>query len=39
MEGYGSAYSPDLMTFMDFRRHHTGLWDEAGKQLNVRGPG
>lgn len=27
MEGYGGAYPEDAMLFMDFRRHHTGLYD------------
>lgn len=35
VEGYADAYSPDLMTFMDFRRHHTGLWDEGGLRLEA----
>ena len=24
--GYSAALDPTAMTFMDFRRHHTGLW-------------
>lgn len=35
VEGYDDAYSPDLMTFMDFRRHHTGLWDQSGLKLEA----
>jgi hypothetical protein len=35
VEGYESAYSPDLITFMDFRRHHSGVWDSAALQLTV----
>lgn len=27
VEGYAAAYPPDKMLFMDFRRHHTGLYD------------
>lgn len=27
VEGYGGAYPEDAMLFMDFRRHHTGLYD------------
>ncbi|KAG2438618.1 hypothetical protein HXX76_005167 [Chlamydomonas incerta] len=40
VEGYDAAYPGDLMTFMDFRRHHTGLHDgtalkfEAGRHPN-----
>jgi len=26
VEGYDAAFDPHAMTFMDFRRHHTGLW-------------
>ena len=26
VDGYGAAFDPHAMTFMDFRRHHTGLW-------------
>lgn len=26
VEGYANGYDPDAMLFMDFRRHHTGLW-------------
>ena len=35
VEGYESAYSPDLITFMDFRRHHSGVWNSAAQQLIV----
>lgn len=40
VEGYDGAYPKDLMLFMDFRRHHTGLYDttamglQAGKHPN-----
>lgn len=27
VEGYSEAYDPSTMLFMDFRRHHTGLYD------------
>ncbi|KAL4457454.1 hypothetical protein ABPG75_012319 [Micractinium tetrahymenae] len=27
VEGYGGAYPVDKMLFMDFRRHHSGLYD------------
>eukprot|EP00878_Enallax_costatus_P003937 GHUV01004158.1.p1 GENE.GHUV01004158.1~~GHUV01004158.1.p1 ORF type:complete len:394 (+),score=37.38 GHUV01004158.1:262-1443(+) len=33
VEGYSEAYDPDLMLFMDFRRHHSGLWDGAARYL------
>ena len=35
MEGYEGAYSPDLITFMDFRRHHSGVWEDAAQNLTV----
>ena len=35
VEGYANAYSPDLITFMDFRRHHSGVWEDAGLKLTV----
>ena len=27
LEGYEERYDGDTMLFMDFRRHHSGLWD------------
>ncbi len=30
-----AAYPGDLMLFMDFRRHHTGLWDSGASRLTV----
>lgn len=36
VEGYAGAYDPQLMLFMDYRRHHSGLWDGAARYL---GPG
>lgn len=33
VEGFEGAFDPSLMTFMDFRRHHTGLWDQTGLKL------
>ncbi len=33
VEGYGQAYDPNLMLFMDFRRHHTGVWDGTASRL------
>ena len=35
VEGYEGAYSPDLITFMDFRRHHSGVWEDAAQNLTV----
>lgn len=41
VEGYSDLYDPESMLFMDFRRHHTGLWShtanrlEAGKHPNA----
>lgn len=32
VEGYGEAYDETSMLFMDFRRHHTGVWTDAGKR-------
>jgi len=29
VEGYSDGYDPDSMLFMDFRRHHTGLWSDT----------
>lgn len=26
VEGYEDAFDADSMLFMDYRRHHTGLW-------------
>ena len=26
VEGYENSYNPKSMLFMDFRRHHSGLW-------------
>lgn len=27
VQGYGDGYDPQSMLFMDFRRHHSGIWD------------
>ena len=35
VEGYASAYAPDLITFMDFRRHHSGVWETSAQALQV----
>jgi lycopene epsilon-cyclase len=29
VEGYADGYDPDSMLFMDFRRHHSGLWNST----------
>ena len=31
---YGGAYDPDAMVFMDYRRHHTGVWEGSAPRLN-----
>lgn len=30
-----AAYPPNEMLFMDFRRHHTGVWDSSANLLTV----
>ena len=30
--GYGDAFDSSSMLFMDFRRHHSGVWPSAGSQ-------
>ncbi|GAX80966.1 hypothetical protein CEUSTIGMA_g8401.t1 [Chlamydomonas eustigma] len=35
VEGYNKAYLPDAITFMDFRRHHSGVWNESAQQLEA----
>ena len=37
VEGYGAAFDPHAMTFMDFRRHHTGLWPSTAPKCG-QGP-
>lgn len=32
--GYDEAYDASLMLFMDYRRHHTGLWDGGARLLD-----
>ena len=34
VEGYDDAYDPKAMLFMDYRRHHTGLWEGGAKRLS-----
>ncbi len=29
MEGYGKCHDAGAMLFMDFRRHHSGVWAGA----------
>ncbi len=36
VEGYPEAYNSELMLFMDFRRHHSGIWESTAKRLKVR---
>jgi hypothetical protein len=33
VEGYNDAYDSSSMLFMDYRRHHSGLWDGAARHL------
>lgn len=35
VEGYSDGYDPDSMLFMDFRRHHTGLWSDTATRCVV----
>lgn len=35
VEGYEGAYPPGLMTFMDFRRHHSGVWEGTAQRLKA----
>ncbi|GFR43330.1 hypothetical protein Agub_g4400 [Astrephomene gubernaculifera] len=35
VEGYEGAYPTDAMLFMDFRRHHTGLYDATAPRLQA----
>ncbi len=32
LEGYSEKYDGDAMLFMDFRRHHSGVWDGAASR-------
>lgn len=36
VEGYADNYPPDAMLFMDFRRHHTGLYDGTASRCGKR---
>lgn len=33
VEGYEGSYDPKLMLFMDYRRHHTGIWSGTANSL------
>lgn len=35
VEGYENQFPKDLMVFMDYRRHHTGLWNSTAHKLQV----
>lgn len=39
VEGYAEGYNPELMLFMDFRRHHSGVFPGAAPRLQVCGDG
>ncbi len=30
---YSNAYDPQAMLFMDYRRHHTGIWEGSAPRL------
>ena len=32
VEGYAEHYDPNSMLFMDFRRHHSGLWPDTASR-------
>lgn len=32
VEGYEQSYDAESMLFMDFRRHHTGVWPNAAQR-------
>ncbi|KIZ06110.1 hypothetical protein MNEG_1848 [Monoraphidium neglectum] len=34
VEGYGEAYDSSAMLFMDYRRHHTGIWEGSATRLD-----
>lgn len=35
LEGYGDRYPGDKMLFMDYRRHHTGLWPSSAPRIKA----
>lgn len=35
VEGYEDKFPENLMVFMDYRRHHTGLWNHTAHKLKV----
>jgi hypothetical protein len=37
VEGYSQAYDATNMLFMDYRRHHSGLWEGAARHLEQGG--
>ena len=39
VEGYPEAYDPKHMLFMDFRRHHSGVWDARKLTAGAKGRG
>lgn len=38
VEGYEDAYDPASMLFMDFRRHHSGTWNDSGPRSVTTAP-
>lgn len=35
IEGYEDNYDAESMLFMDFRRHHTGLWPDTAARCSA----
>ncbi|GFH18887.1 chloroplast lycopene epsilon-cyclase [Haematococcus lacustris] len=35
VEGYHEAFPGNEMLFMDFRRHHTGVWEQSAPKIRV----
>ena len=36
MEGYSDVYDGNSMLFMDFRRHHSGVWAGTAPRCSLR---
>ena len=36
VEGYSEVYDGNSMLFMDFRRHHSGLWAGTAPRCSLR---
>lgn len=35
VEGYEDSYDGESMLFMDFRRHHTGVWPQTADRYRI----